>query len=109
MRRRATPWDLTCVFCASQGNAEGQGYDHLAQDGMIAKIIGRHFGLTPKLGKYMAENKCQAYNYPLGVDGGYFPGGHPAAPGELTKVGLKTFVDPGWRAAKSMPSPPRTW
>jgi acyl CoA:acetate/3-ketoacid CoA transferase len=33
---------------------------------MIAKIIGGHFGLTPKLGKFMAENMCQAYNYPWG-------------------------------------------
>ena len=94
------PRDLTCVFCASQGNAEGQGYDHLAQDGMIAKIIGGHFGLTPKLGKYMAENKCQAYNYPLGVVAGIFRAAIQQRPGELTKVGLKTFVDPRLEGGK---------
>ena len=33
------PRDLTCVFCASQGNAEGQGYDHLAQDGMVVVVV----------------------------------------------------------------------
>lgn len=92
--RTGHPKNLTCVFCASQGDGAGLGYDHLAQDGLIGTIIGGHFGLTPKLGKYMAENKCQAYNYPLGVVAGIFRAAVQQRPGELTKVGLKTFVDP---------------
>ncbi len=92
--RTGHPRNLTCVFCASQGNSEGQGYDHLAQEGLIGKIIGGHFGLTPKLGEYMAGNKCQAYNYPLGVVSALFRAAIEQRPGEMTKVGLKTFVDP---------------
>ena len=88
------PRDLTCAFCASQGNNEGQGYDHLTQDGMIKTVIGGHFGLTPALGRYIAENKCQAYNFPLGVMAGIFRAAIQQRPGEMTKVGLKTFVDP---------------
>lgn len=92
--RTGHPRNLTGVFCASQGDGGGLGYDHLAQDGMLGKIIGGHFGLTPKLGKYMADNKCLAYNFPLGVMAALFRDAIQQRPGELTKVGLKTFVDP---------------
>lgn len=92
--RTGHPKNLTGVFCASQGDGAGLGYDHLARDGMIGTIIGGHFGLTPKLGKYMADNKCLAYNFPLGVMAALFRDAIQQRPGELTKVGLKTFVDP---------------
>jgi len=88
------PRGLTSVFCASHGNGEGQGYDHLAQDGMIAKIIGGHFGLCPKLQKYIADNKCQAYNFSIGAMTAIFRNAIQGKPGELTKVGLRTFIDP---------------
>jgi len=88
------PKGLVSVFCASLGNGEGQGYDHLAQDGMIAKIIGGHFGLCPKLQKYIADNKCQAYNFSIGAMTAIFRNAIQRKPGELTKVGLRTFIDP---------------
>ena len=88
------PKNLTGVFCASQGDGAGLGYDHLAKDGLLGKVIGGHFGLTPALGKYMADNKCMAYNYPLGVMAALFRNAIQQRPGEMTKVGLKTFVDP---------------
>ncbi|WP_186567200.1 acyl CoA:acetate/3-ketoacid CoA transferase [Lawsonibacter celer] len=88
------PKNLTGVFCASQGDGAGLGYDHLAKDGLLGKVIGGHFGLTPALGKYMADNKCMAYNYPLGVMAALFRNAIQQRSGEMTKVGLKTFVDP---------------
>lgn len=88
------PKNITGVFCASQGDGVDQGYNHLAQDGLIGTIIGGHFGLTPKLGAYMSQNKCKAYNYPLGVMAALFRDAIQQRPGEMTKVGLKTFVDP---------------
>lgn len=88
------PRGLTGVFCASQGNGEGTGYDHLAQDGMIDKIIGGHFGLCPGLQKYIAQNKCQAYNFSIGVMLALFRNAIQGKPGELSKVGLRTFIDP---------------
>lgn len=95
-----SPKNLTCIFCASQGDGEGQGYDHLAQDGMISKIIGGHFGLTPKLIKYINDNKCLAYNYPLGVVSAIFNNAVQNKSGELTKIGLKTFIDPRLEGGK---------
>ncbi|MDR1798081.1 MAG: hypothetical protein LBR44_11745 [Clostridiales Family XIII bacterium] len=88
------PKGLTCVFGASHGDYTGVGDDHLAQDGMIAKIVGGHFGLTPALGEYIAAGKCQIYNYPLGVMAHLFRATIAQEPGILTKVGIKTFVDP---------------
>ncbi|MBE6008446.1 MAG: hypothetical protein E7235_04530, partial [Lachnospiraceae bacterium] len=90
------PSDLTLVFAASAGcgGSGGMGHDHLCQDGMIGKVIGGHFGLAPCLGRYIAENKCKAYNFPLGVMTALYRVAIQNRKGELSKVGLGTFCDP---------------
>ena len=90
------PKDLTLVFAASAGcgGKGGMGHDHLCKDGMIAKVIGGHFGLAPELGKYIAQNKCKAYNFPLGVMAAIYRAAVQNRKGELSKVGLGTFCDP---------------
>ncbi len=89
------PKDLTLVFAASAGNGTGgMGHDHLCKDGMVSRVIGGHFGLAPMLGKYIAEGKCLAYNFPLGVVTAVYRAAAQNRKGELTKVGLGTFCDP---------------
>lgn len=90
------PSGLTLVFAASAGcgGKGGMGHDHLCQDGMISKVIGGHFGLAPQLGKYIAENRCEAYNFPLGVMTALYRAAVQNRKGELSKVGLGTFCDP---------------
>jgi propionate CoA-transferase len=67
---------------------------------MIAKVIGGHFGLAPKLGRYIAENKCEAYNFPLGVMTALYRVAVQNRKGELSKVGLGTFCDPRLEGGK---------
>ena len=88
------PANLTMVFAASAGNGEGLGCDHLCQDGMIKRIIGGHFGLCPNMGKYIADNKCEAYNFPLGIVPALYRGAIQGHTFELSKVGIGTFIDP---------------
>ncbi|MFH0920572.1 MAG: CoA-transferase [Fibrobacterota bacterium] len=88
------PRDLTILHGAGQGNNLGSGLDHLAHEGMIRRIIGGHFASCPKLGRLITENKIEAYNFPQGVICHLYRAIAAKKPGEITKIGLKTFVDP---------------
>lgn len=57
-------------------------------------------GLIPTFQKLVFENKVEGYNLPLGTISLMFReiAGH--RPGVITKIGLKTFIDPRLEGAK---------
>ena len=88
------PRGLTLLFAAAPGDGKEQGINRLAHDGLFKRVIGSHYALVPKLAKMALQNKFEAYNLPLGSICHLFRDIGANRPGNFSKVGLRTFVDP---------------
>jgi acyl CoA:acetate/3-ketoacid CoA transferase len=77
-----------------------KGVDHLAKEGLIAKIVAGSYPSgpsslpMPEIWRLITENKIPAYNVPSGILYDMHREAASHRPGVLTTVGLDTYVDP---------------
>jgi propionate CoA-transferase len=60
----------------------------------VRRAIGGHWALVPKLAKLALDNQVEAYNLPLGCIAQLYRDIAARRAGLLSRVGLRTFVDP---------------
>jgi len=88
------PRDLTLLHTSGLGNRNDLGMSPLALDGLSRRIIGGHWGQSPRLAEMAERNEIEAYNFPQGIMAQLFRCAAAHQPGLITNIGLGTFLDP---------------
>jgi propionate CoA-transferase len=88
-----SPRDLTWVHAAGQSNRVA-GLARIAHDGMVRRVVGSHWGLNPPVGELLGQDRAEGVCLPQGQLSTLFRSIAAGRPGQLSTVGLGTYVDP---------------
>lgn len=89
------PRGLTQYWQASVGDMQTRGFSHMCHEGLLVKAVGGHIaGCGKAMTEFCRDNKAAIYNWPQGVCVALLHAIAAKTPGVVTKIGLKTFMDP---------------
>jgi acetate CoA-transferase len=93
-KKEQNPKNLTYWHATGLGDRANRGMSPLAQQGMVKRIFGGHWGQSPRLAEMAERNEIEAYNFPQGVMAQLLRTAAAHQPGLLSRTGIDTFVDP---------------
>jgi propionate CoA-transferase len=93
------PRDLVIVHAAGQSNRK-IGFEHFAVEGLAKRIVGSHWGLMPRMSAFLGQGLAEAVCLPQGQLSSLYRSIAAGRPGNLTRIGLGTFVDPRIESGK---------
>lgn len=101
-KKTGHPQNLTVVHASAVGSRRDakRGMSHLGFEGLVKRWIGGIAYASPGMAKLIETNKIEAYNLPQGVITQLYREIAAKRPGVITKVGLRTYVDPRLEGAK---------
>jgi propionate CoA-transferase len=95
------PRGITTLHPIAAGDMYGvKGMDHLAQDGLLARVLAGSYPSGPSnlpmpdIWRMIVEDRVAAWNIPSGIMFDMHREAAARRPGVLTKVGMDTFADP---------------
>jgi len=88
------PRDLTVVHALGVGDGRGSGLGRLAHVGLVKRVIGGHWVWSSTMQQLAESGQIEGYSFPGGVIATLFREIGAGRPGVITRVGLRTFVDP---------------
>lgn len=97
------PRDLTWVHAAGQSNRV-EGLARLAHQGLVKRIVGSHWGLNPPMGELLGNDQAEGVCLPQGQLSTLFRTIAAKRPGQLSTVGLGTYIDPRMDGGRINPS-----
>lgn len=100
-RTEGHPRGITALHPIAAGDMYGvPGMDHLAQDGLLARVLAGSYPSGPSslpmpaIWRMIVEDRVAAWNVPSGILFDMHREAAARRPGVLTKVGMDTFADP---------------
>ena len=94
------PRDLTAIHSLGIGDRKDKGMNCFAHEGMVRRVIGGHWGWSPRMQGMARDEKIEAYVLAGGVLMQLYREIGAGRPGLFTHVGLGTFVDPRLEGGK---------
>ncbi|NMJ43698.1 3-oxoacid CoA-transferase [Roseomonas sp. JC162] len=93
-RETGAPRGITALHPVGLGDGKTRGAGHLAQDGLLKRVVSGTFVNSPGIARLALDEKIEAYTLPQGALSQLMREMAAGRAGLLTKVGLRTFVDP---------------
>lgn len=99
-RETGAPRDLDLIHVTGAGAVTEKGLCHLAQTGLVRRVVGGNFGLQLPFMRMFLEEEVEAYNFPQGVMAQMCRAMAAGQPGVITHVGLDTYIDPHYEGGR---------
>jgi propionate CoA-transferase len=93
-RNTGSPRSITAVHPVGLGDGKTRGAGHLAQEGLLKRVVSGTFVNSPAIARLALDEKIEAYTLPQGSMSQLMREMAAGRPGLLTRIGLHSFVDP---------------